>query len=1010
MFKHLFFLILLLSSSALFSSEQGIEVRILQSIVTAAPCQVVTVQVEVVNKSPKNKILVGHLNLPQLWESIPSNDLLLHLESGRQQQQTIMIKPPEAVAPGIYPIAYDVWDRDHSCVMDRDTGSVVIGETCSSAPVSIAVTSAPVLEADGGDLLFITALVRNHVDTPFEDRVRLTAPEGWQCAPSNLLDVSLSGGEEQMLIYGLKVPLDALHGQHLLMIQCDGYTDSKKSTLVLVRPKIAITGSVDGVCEEYNINQMIQLFVRYENNGNVPINARLVTCTDPPCQLECSHEPFVIAPYESIEIPIMVSPEECDHDLVQFLLVKLVNMETGEQLYQNPMTLKLVAQQRRINDPYVRIPAYITSMVMRDRYKTIFAVETAGGGVIDPVKGRELDFFFRIPTDARHVIYNIDERLYVGMRDPDWDLVLGDAVYELSPLTQRYRYGRGAGVQHFWQQLAAGIHYTQNTLKSECDPHELCSYVSYSPTENFDVAINYLRNVQKHAPTANIFTFLADLEYPYNVFTEVEYGKSFVSKKGDNSAYRFESHGTLFKDTWFSLEKVYAGPRFYGYYNDIHFLSASLDFPIRNCLRLNINTNRFHQNFSLCNDDDWVVPKNNQVIANLTWSPYACCSFGLNGMLLSGKDLGREQQYNFYQKWAGFSLFCCARGFNFNALVSAGQQKDHLTGRTTHGLQRYYAYLCKDFTPWLRGSLFYESGNINYYDARPWRNGVGGSLGYRFAPRGYFDIFVQKVRHTADMLDLSQITANVNYTFKNLHKVQAMAQIYRYRHHYPNDNVFIVSYSVPFNLPVGRRQDIGALEGFVYNPLDSSPVEGALLQCGPDRATTNADGRFAFAFVPAGELHPNLERLPDNFVPLQRGQMTVHVPGGKKKQISVPVVSACSIRGKVTLFGYADLISHLISEEAELELLPLGGLAGVSVVIASEGEEEILSAVTNPKGEFAFPKLRPGTWWIRLSKDVLPPLHELDINDLVIEVKPKEQRQVEFHVLPMAPQIYKIEN
>jgi len=999
-------------SLSLFANDNGIEVRILQPIINAVPSQVVTLQAEVINKSSKNRILVGHLELPPLWEAIPSNDMLMHIEIGQRFIQTVMVKAPENVSPGEYPIAYEVWVRDNVSIMDRDKASVIIGKTCSTNPVSIEVTSAPICEVNPDELIFFSALVCNITQEPFVGRLRLATPEGWNCSPGGFVDLCLEPEESQVLIFGIKVSHCALAGEHPITLHLEEFEDCKRSCIAVVKPKVEVSVDVEGLCDEFNLNQMAQLYVRYTNKGNVSLKVLIETKTEPPCPVECSSEPFEIKAHESCEIPIYLSPESCMDEYSQYLLVKLVNAETGEQLYQNPMTLKFVAPGSRINDPYVRIPAYGKAMVLGDRYKNIFAGEFAGGGLIDQEKDRYIDFFFRIPTDARHVIYNIDERIYAGMHDREWDVRLGDTVYELSPLTQRYRYGRGAGVQHLWEQWEAGVHYTQNTLKCQDDPHEFCSYLSYSPYDNVDFAANYLHKVEQHIPTSNIVTLQSIVEYPEKVVTEVEFGKDFVprTRNKDNWSYRFETHGRFCGDSWFSLEKVYAGPEFYGYYNNIHLFSSSLDFPVYDRLRLNLSTNRFTQNISFCSDDDFeeIIPRQNQYAANLTYCLNSACSIGLNGMLLRGKDLGLTEQYNFYQKWAGFSFYLSSRGYNFNTIVSFGQQKDYLTHRTTHWLQRYYAYLCKDFSPTLRGSLFYDSGNINYYDARPWRNGFGGSLSYRFAPMGFIEIFLQRLKHTADMLDLSQVTVNFNYTFNNLHRLQAMVQHYHYRKHYPNDSVFLVSYAIPFSLPVCRRTDIGDLNGYIYNQNDFTPVSGAMLLCGPDRVSTGPDGRFSFPCITAGVHCPNFSMLPDDLIGVSSDKLEVDVPGGAKTEICIPVVPACSIRGEIILYNYKDLFAILISPE-NAEIVPQNGLQGVRVAIARKEEKEIYSCMTNEKGEFRFPKLRPGEWHIRIFKDVIPPLHELDMNDLVFEVLPGEERAVNFKVKPTAPEVYKLE-
>lgn len=913
--------------------------------------------------------------------------------------------------PSVYLTAYELDVCDNILNLDKNKALISIEEINEKTSISLVLTSSLISEVNPGEVIYLSALAHNLDKAPFKGQLCITLPEGWQCFPSPLVDLSLEPNESKVLIYGVKVPKAALAGKHALSLSLEGCPNFQCSPIVIVKPHIDVIGTVNGLFETYTLNQKIQLSIIYKNRGNTPLNVLITTNTEPPCLLEYAAEPFEIPPYETFELPIILTPESCTEEYSQFLLVRLIDAKTSEPLYQNPMTLKLVAPSHRIDNSYIRIPAYIRSMFLGDRYKRIFATEFAGEGLIDSDKKRFIDFIFRIPTNVRHVIYNLDERLYAGMHDEVWDVRLGDTVYELSPLTQRYRYGRGAGIQHKWDQWEAGVHYTQNTLKCRQDAHELCSYMQFNPNENVHFSTNYLHKIEQNIPTSNILTLQSVVEFPNNITTDIEVGKNFVPRKKqrDNWAYRFETHGNFYNDSWFSFEKVYAGPQFYGYYNHLHLLSTSLDFPISNKMRINLNMDRLRQNFSDCNEDcsNTIIPRQHQYAFNLTYRLNQECSLALNGLWLRAQDLGPAQQYNFYQKWVGCSFFVSSQGYVFNAIASFGQQKDYLTHKTTLGLQRYYAYMYKNLSPSLRGSIFLDCGNINYYDARPWRSGYGGSLSYRFSPRGYFELFLQKINYTSDTPNIFQVAVNFNHTFKNLHKFQATAQYYRYQSHYPNDIVFLVSYSIPFSVPICRRKDIGDIEGIIYNIENDTRVSGALLECVNNRTTTDVEGCFAFRCLPTGNQCPNIEMLPDDLITTEKDKVYVKVPGGSKAKIRIPVIPSSSIRGEIILHGYKDIFAVLM-DPSHSEIIPQEGLKNVQVAISRENGQEIYSCMTDEKGGFNFPKVRPGKWHIKIFTDQIPPLHELDMNNLILDVLPGEDKRVHFKALPSAPEVYKM--
>lgn len=1015
MHRVLIVLLLILTMPHLQGNECGLEVRLLQSINNVVPGCVTSIQAEIINRSSHRQLLVGHLDLPSRWEAVPSNDILMHLDVGQCAIQTLMIRVPESGSEGEYPIAYEVWARNNRNFFDRDTGAIVIGAPSESLPISVEITSPPLCEPTLGELFFVSALIVNRSDQPFDGNLLLNTPPGWHSFPGESVALALEPEESKVLMYGVKVPGAALAGEHRITLGLEGSPHLCSSVVACIKPKVDVQGFVDGGSDVFNISQQAQFFVRYTNNGNVPLRVVVETFAQPACRIECAGGPFEILPHETYEVPIALAPEFCLlQEFSQFLLVKLVDVDTGEQLYQNPMTLKFVVPSSSTDDQFVRVPARFRMMALGDRYKNVLAAEYAGGGLIDAEKERYCEFFLRMPTDSHYVIYNIDQCLYAGMNDQDWNVQLGDTVYTLSDLTQRYRYGRGANVERYWDNWSAGVHYTENTLKSECNPRELCSYVEWRPVDNWGISGNYLHKVEGGIPTSNIITLQSDLELPRNIVAEVEGGTNCVERRHqrDNNAYRLALSGKMWKDSWFSVEKIYAGPEFYGYYNHLHLFSAALDMPLCRRLRLNANINHFVQNFDLCSEDpsDAIIPRQRQYCGSLTYSMTPGCSFAVNGMLLRGQDLGECPQYDFYQKWLGGSFFLTSRGYSLNGIATWGQQKDyrHHHHKTIHSLQRYYVYLSKDFSAKLSASLFYEGGNTNYYDARPWRTAYGGALYYRFAPTGCMELFMQKVKQSSDMLDMSQITFNFNYTYKNQHTLQASAQYSNYRSHYPNDMMFLVSYSIPFSMPICRRQDVGNVGGIIYNAWDKCAVSGAMMECAKDHVATGADGRFMFINIPRGEHSPRLELLPDDLITLNNGGISVDVIGGKTTELSIPVVPACSIGGEVVLYGYKDLFALLV-DPSNAELIAQEGIKGMRVGISLDGQQEVYIGTTNDRGVFTFPKLRPGNWHIKLFTEELTELQELDINNLVVDVKPGENKFIAFKVTPKAPEIHLLE-
>jgi hypothetical protein len=637
--------------------------------------------------------------------------------------------------------------------------------------------------------------------------------------------------------------------------------------------------------------------------------------------------------------------------------------------------------------------------------------EFAGGGIIDPERNRWLDFFFRIPTESRNVIYSMDQRFYVGVGENDWKLDLGDTVYTLTPLTQRSFLGRGIGLDAFKDPWSFGAHFCQNIFNNDYNPRQTCLYIDYSPLPWIDLGLNYMHKELQETPTTNIVTLSSELQFPKEGLTEIEFGKNFVTSYSDHSteAFRFASNGGYGKDSWYDIEKVYAGAEFFGYYQHIDLFSSTLDFPLRSCTRGTLSYTLLKQNFDLEYDSTNgypLLPRQEQVNGTINHTFNSSTSLSINGLWLRAKDRGKRRQYHFNQLWGGFSLNVSKQKYLFVGNCSFGQQQNYLTGGSSTFLQQYNLFLSKDFYENITSTLFYEGGNTNYYDAEPWRSSVGGSIRFCYGRGSFMELYLQRVNHSPDRYQLNQVTYNLNHFFKNLHSLQASVQYFHYSSHYPSDFLFLVSYTIPFNVSVGRRKDIGILNGSLFDSCSQTPVANTWVTCHGLRSMTDEEGRFSFRSLPAGEHTIKAEMLPNHLISQQSNNQRIHVVGGKNNFFTYLLTPTCSLEGDLLLFVSNDSLDPFNEKlQGKTECFEQQGVKGVEIFIMRDGEEEIHSVLTDSKGHYCFSKLRPGNWVVWVPRDQIPNFHDLNFNDLIIEINPGEERKIDFQLKPQPRKI-----
>lgn len=1051
MILRLLLLLLLLNSNSVYSLQQeGINVRFLQTMVDARPGQLVTLQVMISNKSARDYITLGRLNAPPDWKVTSNESLFSHLSANQSYMQTLTIQVAEDSPEGEFKIEYDVFNRQNLNIHDRDQAIIVVRHLPSpsysqeeqfftepdqeeepepeeefdfsnNSPFEeeyfenlpdeyLHVTSPRLSKNQQGNVLFVSVLLNNTLNIPTSSTVHITPPEAWTSITPQKETIELEPNSSLLKIFAIKIPDKAIADEYKLTVATEGDFNEKKEITLFIDEISEFSVTLLDEKKYYPLNDSFTFSVECKNKGNHPLFIDLNNEGDPKCAIHCEKTSFIIAPYSSEIIKITIDPEvRLGGNLKQVVFLSFRDTKKNKLICTQPYTFNMTPIMEDEDDPFIRIPSHFRVYGLGNNSDIVFAVEAAGEGLINPERNRYFEYFFRIPTKTENVIFNIEQRLYVGVSEPEWDISLGDTVYDLSPLTQNYRYGRGAGFNLHKSQWNAGAHYTQNTFNNDYNPKELCGYYEFVPNDWFSVAGNYLHKNLQEIPTSNIATVSSEFMPIKDNVTELEFGKNFVDNVGsyDTYAYRAATRGRYKRDTWYSCEKIYAGSAFFGYYQHTDSFNSTVDFPIRSRLRGNLSYTFLNQNFDETfnayskskkfEEVDITAPRQRQWNATFTYSLSNSQTVSINGLVLKARDVGLTHQYHFLQKWGGFTYTLSHKGYTFNSNVAFGNQHDFEGHNTSDLLQRYYFYLSKQLSSKLSSSLFYEGGNTNYYDARPWRTSVGGSLRYEYGFGSWYEIFLQKVNNTPDQYNFSQISGIMNHTFKNFHSIQGTVQYFRYQTHYTNNFQFIVSYTIPFGLPVSKKNNSGSIRGYVYDSYYNRPVASTVVSVNGGQTTTNAQGYFNFLKVPPGEKNLKVDILPKDLI-TQQFSHPIIVERGKPTDINIPVTPSCHLSGKVLLYAYEE--PSTFSSTHPRELVQKNEMQDISITIDRDNGKEIYNFITNSNGSFKFNDLRPGTWRISIDTSELPPLHEVKSNDLIVAIEPEEHKEVTFKIVP----------
>ena len=195
---------------------------------------------------------------------------------------------------------------------------------------------------------------------------------------------------------------------------------------------------------------------------------------------------------------------------------------------------------------------------------------------------------------------------------------LGDRLYALSPLTENFRYGRGAAAS----VNAGGFEtkaYYMKTRWLEPDEEQIGAQLGLRIRPGQQVGVNYLR--KQAAGGQSDMVSLESRLTPWRGTTvelEAAAGESDGGKR--DPALRAEVHGD-YRWVAFHLNAIRAEPDYPGYYSDREFLSANLVFPFTQ--RLSLNTT-FRQERRTSNSCPIATPRSSSATTSWASTTVSC--------------------------------------------------------------------------------------------------------------------------------------------------------------------------------------------------------------------------------------------------------------------------------------------------------------------------------------------------------------------------------------------------
>lgn len=865
-----------------------------------------------------------------------------------------------------------------------------------AAAAEVVSVSDPAVSARPGDV--VTAVFRvSGAEGALSESLAL--PPGWSAAtPFGRLEVP--GGRPRARIVAFQVSPDAPAGPQVVTYTAG---DAQAALRVDVARVEGLAIEVIAQPEYVLAGEGAAVRLRVTNLGNAAERVTLDVAPEPMLRAALSAGRVDLAPRASTEVDVDIGTRR-EEDRPTQRIVRVSAAAPGARA-ETVVILPIMPRGGRA-DTVRRYPVRASVVATTDGRAVAVQPVAEGHGALDASGAWTLDLRLRGPDARGTGAFAERDEYRAKLTTPFGHLGVGDHVYALSPLTTPGRYGRGVSGELSMGPVYAGAWYAMDRLADLGDgPLGVATTTgTFGASAGARLGEGGLLGLQLLRREGDDPTLLTSLlaEVPVSGDTRVEAEVAMDNTRTRPAlASRAELLARLPGGLSLALRELAASPNYAGHEQDVHRTQGTLVVPLGRRLAARAGLAREERNLGR-SVSVGEAPLAWRGDAQLVWSAPAAWSIeggvaGASRVDLLGEDAEEEGAVR-------LQIARGAPGLYLSLLGLGGAHRDRETGTASLATQvAGYAMWSPTAALSLRGRASWGSRGEEATSLFAAESAVG--LGGTFRPAGGFQADVDVSRRFLADAASDHVDARAQYTFAG---VAAVAARYRLDRAPLPEHSGLLSVSLPVGAPVGRRTDVGRVEGRVYDAdRPGNPgLPGVLLRVSGQVARTGPDGAFRFARLPAGTHRLEVDRgtLGLDRVTLDEMPLVLRVPGGGTATADIGVTTAATLRGRVVLVGFSptdDEQGVVLGDGTATETRPA---VGVGVVVRL-GEERH-TRITDGDGAFALDGLRPGAWEVELPASQVPTWYRVERPRQQVPLAAGGTGDVEIVVEPMVRMIH----
>ncbi len=871
--------------------------------------------------------------------------------------------------------------------------------------VEVRLTSPKISDIEPGRIVTGSFLVSHSSEQEEEFFEELDLPAEWQILVPDGNPFTLPANGREVKVIAFSVPVTAPAGIYTVTYSIRsrrdyGITDSD-SFSVAVLPVLKLQVIIEDKPEVVIAGDTYDIKARLINRGNSKQTVTIEIKGTQDYHMKIEPAEVALNPGKSQTLRIQIQTDDKLKEKITYILsirAKTEKSENGGISIEQSASAVIIPRMTGEFDPYHRLHANLEFTSVSEDGRSGFQTELSGSGSLDEEGKNRIDFLFRTPDIQDKSIFGEREEYRVSYYNPLFDIHFGDRSYTLSPLTERYKYGKGLEANIHPGNFGAGAFYLE-TRWDQPVQKEFGTYIRYDFWKGFSIQGNFLDKNTKLNPSSEnkdkIYSVQSEINLNEKINIDVEYGldSSDRREKSSGTAYRLKLNGQLPNKTSYFLEKIYAAPKFFGYYNDTDFTTGAITVPIYRKLVWTFSFHFLKDNLDFESSLKSVANKETYYRTGFSYSLPSGTNASLEYEDFHREDRLSPSDYNFDEKIYILGLGQTFKKAGFQTYMESGRVQNKLSDNLSTGLERYSLYTYLNLSEKMTFSLYGRTGHERYTAAPERTKDFGISAALKPANNFRVNInYQQSYLNQENNRQYDSLISNIIYTLPNQH-------FFTFRSYWAKSkeikevSSFTLSYTIPLQLPVSKKKSIGMLKGIVYDVENkNTPIPNVVLSVGEATAVTDLRGEFIFPSLKPGTYFLKIEKgsIGLKRVITEKLPISVKVTGGETERLEIAVVTACRITGKIRVF---DFLNH-----DKNNLKDTGGSSNTLLEI-TDGKE-IIRKLTDEDGSFSFEDMRPGKWAIKIYGDDLPLHHYLETGEFTVDLTAGEAKEFTIRVLP----------